>query len=95
MTWSFEDGHTKIYFGLRQYFNVLIILLYLEKVLIDLVIGDDLAFVLQNENLIDNKLNIMVLIEILGAIGRYDLAKELSNFLARGQYIIRLCQELQ
>ena len=56
----------------------------------DLVIGDDLAFVLQNENLLENKLNIMGLIEILGAIGRYDLAKELSIFLARGQYYLRL-----
>lgn len=55
-----------------------------------MVIGDDLAFVLQNENLLENKINIMGLIEILGVIGRYDLAKELSIFLARGQYISKI-----
>ena len=66
-------------------FCCLIELLFSENVLADLMIGDDVVSMLQKQNLLENKSNMMELKKVLRAIGRYDLVKELSICLTRGK----------
>ena len=61
--------------------------LFSEKVLADLINGDDVMNMLQKQNILRNKSNMMEFKEVLRAIGRYDLVKELSICLARGEYL--------
>ena len=45
---------------------------------------------LQKQNLLENKADMMEFKNVLRAVGRYDLVEELSICLARGEYFRKL-----
>ena len=62
----------------------------LENELADLIIGDDVVSMLQKQNLLENKANMMKFKDVLRAIGRHDLVKDLSICFAKGEYLRKL-----
>ena len=67
-------------------FIYLFIYLFLEDVLANLIIGDDLVILLGKENLLKDRSDVRRLKKILEDIGRHDLAIKLLICLASGEF---------